>query len=79
MTPFTVFVGHAAIEVISPLAMGVWRATVILPTSAIAQLQPEALEAVLAHELAHVRRAPAFQAFLAKVRPPKRPRQSSRR
>ena len=30
-------------------------------------------------DLAHVRRAPAFQAFLAKVRPPKRPRQSSRR
>lgn len=30
-------------------------------------------------DLAHLRRAPEFQAFLAKVRPPKRSRQSSRR
>ena len=40
-------------EVISPLAMGVWHAAVILPASAILQLAPEQLEAVLAHELAH--------------------------
>jgi beta-lactamase regulating signal transducer with metallopeptidase domain len=43
-------------EVISPLAMGVWHATVILPVSAILQLAPAQLEAVLAHELAHIRR-----------------------
>ncbi len=43
-------------EVISPMAMGVWRAVVILPVSAITQLAPEQLEAVLAHELAHIRR-----------------------
>ncbi len=43
-------------EVISPLAIGVWHATVILPVSAILQLAPAQLEAVLAHELAHIRR-----------------------
>lgn len=43
-------------EVISPLAMGVWRTAVILPASALMRLDQEQLEAVLAHELAHVRR-----------------------
>ncbi|ADV82193.1 M56 family metallopeptidase [Terriglobus saanensis] len=43
-------------ELISPMAMGVWRATVILPVSAVMQLEPAQLEAVLAHELAHIRR-----------------------
>jgi len=43
-------------ELISPLAMGVWRATVLLPVSAVMHLAPEELEAVLAHELGHIRR-----------------------
>jgi beta-lactamase regulating signal transducer with metallopeptidase domain len=43
-------------EVISPLAMGVWRIAIILPVSAVMQLSPEQLEAVLAHEMAHIRR-----------------------
>jgi beta-lactamase regulating signal transducer with metallopeptidase domain len=43
-------------EVISPLAMGVWRATVILPMSAVMGLPKEELEAVMAHELGHIRR-----------------------
>ena len=43
-------------EVISPLAMGVWHTAIILPVSAVMQLSPEQLEAVLAHEMAHVRR-----------------------
>jgi beta-lactamase regulating signal transducer with metallopeptidase domain len=43
-------------EVISPLAMGVWRATVILPVSAVLGLPREELEAVMAHELGHIRR-----------------------
>jgi beta-lactamase regulating signal transducer with metallopeptidase domain len=43
-------------EVISPLAMGVWRATVILPVSTVLGLPMEELEAVLAHELGHIRR-----------------------
>jgi beta-lactamase regulating signal transducer with metallopeptidase domain len=40
-----------------PLALGVVRSLVILPASALMALSPEQLEAVLAHELAHVRRA----------------------
>jgi len=40
-----------------PLAMGIVRSLVILPASALMALNPEQLEAVLAHELAHVRRA----------------------
>jgi beta-lactamase regulating signal transducer with metallopeptidase domain len=43
-------------EVISPLAMGVWRVTVILPVSAVLGLPREELEAVMAHELGHIRR-----------------------
>lgn len=43
-------------EVVSPLAMGIWRTAVILPASILAQLSPEELESVLAHELAHIRR-----------------------
>ena len=43
-------------EVISPLAMGAWQATVILPVSAVLRMPPSELEAVLAHELAHIRR-----------------------
>jgi len=43
-------------EVISPLAMGVWHTAVILPVSAVLHLPPSELEAVLAHELGHIRR-----------------------
>ncbi len=43
-------------EVISPMAMGVWRATILLPVSAAMHLAPEELEAILAHELGHIRR-----------------------
>jgi beta-lactamase regulating signal transducer with metallopeptidase domain len=43
-------------EVISPMAMGVWRTAIILPMSAAVQLSPEQLEAVLAHEIEHIRR-----------------------
>ena len=43
-------------EVISPLAMGVWQVTVILPVSAVLGLPQEELEAVMAHELGHIRR-----------------------
>ncbi len=43
-----------------PLAMGIVRSLVILPASALMALSPEQLEAVLAHELAHVRRADYF-------------------
>ena len=41
----------------SPLAMGILRSVVLLPASALTSLTPEQLEVVLAHELAHIRRA----------------------
>ena len=40
-----------------PLAMGIWHSVVLLPVSALTSLTPEQLEVVLAHELAHIRRA----------------------
>ncbi len=40
-----------------PLAMGIVRALVVLPVSALTSLSAEQLEVVLAHELAHIRRA----------------------
>jgi beta-lactamase regulating signal transducer with metallopeptidase domain len=43
-------------EVISPIAMGIWRTSVILSLSVTTSLPAEQLEAVLAHELAHIRR-----------------------
>jgi len=43
-----------------PLAMGIVRSLIILPASALMALTPEQLEAVLAHELEHVRRADYF-------------------
>src|SRR5579863_8010258 len=41
----------------SPITVGALRAMVLLPVSAITLLGPDELEVVLAHELAHVRRA----------------------
>ncbi|HTJ30780.1 MAG TPA: M56 family metallopeptidase, partial [Acidobacteriaceae bacterium] len=54
-------VGHTAVlrlseDVISPMAMGILRTAVIFPAAAAAHLAPEQLEAVFAHELAHIRR-----------------------
>jgi beta-lactamase regulating signal transducer with metallopeptidase domain len=43
-------------DVISPMAMGIWRTSVILPLRVATSLPAEQLEAVLAHELAHIRR-----------------------
>ncbi len=41
----------------SPLAMGALKSVILLPASVLTSLSPEQLEVVLAHELAHVRRA----------------------
>ncbi len=40
-----------------PITVGAWKTVVLLPVSALSGLGPEELEVVLAHELAHVRRA----------------------
>ena len=51
----------------SPMTMGTLRAVVLLPLSAITSLGPEELEVVLAHELAHVRRADFFWNILQTI------------
>lgn len=43
-------------EVLSPMAMGIWRKTVILPVSIMMRVPLEELEAIFAHELAHIKR-----------------------
>ena len=53
-----------------PLAMGIVRSLIILPASALMALTPHQLEAVLAHELEHVRRADYFWNL---IRPRSRP------
>ena len=40
----------------SPVAAGLWRPVVFVPAALLLRLPPELLEALLAHELAHVRR-----------------------
>jgi beta-lactamase regulating signal transducer with metallopeptidase domain len=46
--------------VAGPIAIGVLRGMVLLPFSAVTLLGPDELEVVLAHELAHIRRADFF-------------------
>ncbi len=43
-------------ELESPAVAGWWRPAVLVPASLIARMPPELLEALLAHELAHIRR-----------------------
>ncbi|MGH9518912.1 MAG: M56 family metallopeptidase, partial [Terriglobales bacterium] len=43
-------------ETSTPCALGFWRPLVLLPVSALTTLAPDQLEAILAHELAHIRR-----------------------
>jgi soluble lytic murein transglycosylase-like protein len=40
----------------TPMTMGLWRPVVLVPVALLANLPPDYLEALLAHELAHVRR-----------------------
>lgn len=40
----------------SPVAAGWWRPMVLVPAALIARMPPELLEALLAHELAHIKR-----------------------
>ncbi|MCE1229362.1 MAG: M56 family metallopeptidase [Firmicutes bacterium] len=44
----------------SPLLVGWWRPVLLLPSAALLNLSPQALEAVLAHELAHLLRRDHF-------------------
>jgi TonB family protein len=51
----------------SPLVIGWLRPVILVPASAFLHLTPEALEAVLAHEIAHVRRSDYFANLLQSV------------
>ena len=51
----------------SPMTLGTLRAIVLLPLSALTSLGPDELEVVLAHELAHVRRADFFWNILQTI------------
>ena len=44
-------------RIAGPLAIGMMRSLILLPASALTTLSADQLEAVLAHELAHIRRA----------------------
>ncbi|MCB9760190.1 MAG: M56 family metallopeptidase [Alphaproteobacteria bacterium] len=44
----------------TPGVVGLWRPLILLPTSVLSGLSPDQLEAVLAHELSHVRRHDAL-------------------
>lgn len=47
---------RVAAELDSPVAAGWWRPMVLVPAALIARMPPDLLEALLAHELAHVKR-----------------------
>jgi len=50
-------VGLRIVETLaSPITAGWWRPVVLVPAALMARMPPELLEALLAHELAHVRR-----------------------
>lgn len=49
------------------VVMGLWRPVVLLPAAWLTKLHPEVLEAVLAHELAHVRRFDLWVNFLQRI------------
>jgi beta-lactamase regulating signal transducer with metallopeptidase domain len=51
----------------SPMTLGTVRAIVLLPLTALTSLGPDELEVVLAHELAHVRRADFFWNILQTI------------
>jgi beta-lactamase regulating signal transducer with metallopeptidase domain len=51
--PVLLFISSVAA---SPLTIGFWKPFILIPLASINQLSPQQLEAVLLHELAHIRR-----------------------
>ncbi len=51
----------------APFAAGFFRPTVILPARLVAELRPEAVEAIVVHEIAHLRRGDVWTNALARV------------
>ncbi len=54
-------------RVTQAMAVGFWRPVIILPAAWLAQLSPECVEAILAHELAHIRRRDLWVNLLQRV------------
>ncbi|HKR28808.1 MAG TPA: M56 family metallopeptidase, partial [Acidobacteriaceae bacterium] len=54
-------------RIINPLTAGVLKPWILLPVTALTALSPDQLEVVLAHELAHIRRADYFWNLLQTV------------
>ncbi len=50
-----------------PLAAGLLRAAVILPASLVEQLRPDALETIIIHEVAHLRRYDVWTNAVARI------------
>jgi beta-lactamase regulating signal transducer with metallopeptidase domain len=59
-----VFVSPSAIQA---MAVGYLRPMILLPAALVVQMQPEMLEAVIAHELAHIRRFDLWVNLLQRV------------
>lgn len=55
-----------SVDIVAPVAAGLWRPAVLLPTS-WREWNAETRAAVLAHEFAHIRRADAWTALLARL------------
>lgn len=58
---------RASIDIATPLAVGILWPTVILPASLLTGLTPAQMRAVLAHELAHIRRYDYLVNFLQRI------------
>ncbi|MBC3935496.1 serine hydrolase [Undibacterium sp. CY7W] len=43
-------------EILSPMTTGCWRPVILMPVSLLSGMSPAMIEALLAHELAHIRR-----------------------
>ena len=54
-------------DTLRPCVIGIFRPMVLLPVSCLSRLSLEELEAVVAHELAHVRRYDVLQTYLIAV------------
>jgi beta-lactamase regulating signal transducer with metallopeptidase domain len=54
-------------DLVQPMTLGLWRPMVVLPMSLLTQMPPDMLDAVIAHELAHIRRLDPWVNLLQRV------------
>jgi beta-lactamase regulating signal transducer with metallopeptidase domain len=53
---FAILEGDSGLQTSGPLVAGVWRPIVLVPAALLAQMPVDMLDALIAHELAHIRR-----------------------